>query len=64
VSLGIYDVSGARVRTLVNETVSAGPHEVMWDGRSDGGAPVASGVYVYRLRSGNSLVSRKMLLLK
>lgn len=64
VTLGIYDVRGARVRVLVNESRPAGPQRVTWDGRDDSGAAVASGVYVYRLRYGDELLSKKLLLLK
>jgi len=64
VSLRVYDVRGLLVRTLVEENRGTGPQEVMWDGRDNNGATVASGVYVYRLRFGNELLSRKLLLLK
>ena len=64
VLLTVYDVSGRRVTTLVNGTQSAGEHTVQWDGLSDGGVPVATGVYVYELRSQAGVVSRKMTLLK
>jgi hypothetical protein len=62
--LVIYDVSGARVRELVNRRESAGRYSVTWDGRGDSGAPAASGVYFYRLTSGTFTQTRKMVLLK
>ncbi len=49
VSLKLYDVSGRLVRNLVNERMSAGRHEVRWNGRDDGGRSVASGTYFVRL---------------
>lgn len=64
VSLRVYDVRGVQVRTLVEENRGTGPQAVMWDGRDNNGATVASGVYVYRLRFGDELLSRKLLLLK
>jgi hypothetical protein len=65
VSLRIYDVGGALVRTLVDtERTSAGAGEATWDGRNDGGRPVASGVYFYRLSSPNLTATKKMVLLK
>jgi len=65
VSLTVYDVTGARVRTLVNGTVRAGRHSTRWDGRTDNGSPVGSGVYFYRLTTaGGQALTRKMVLLK
>jgi hypothetical protein len=45
----IHDVRGRLVQTLVDEAVAAGRHARVWDGTDDGGRPVASGVYLYRL---------------
>ncbi len=64
VRLDIFDASGRLVRHLTRETMDAGPHAVQWDGRSDEGETVASGVYHYRLQAGNDVVSDRMVLLK
>jgi len=64
VDLVVYGLDGRVVRTLVSEALPAGFHTVAWDGRDDGGLPVASGAYIYRLRAGDFVSSRKMLLLK
>jgi hypothetical protein len=64
VSLVIYDVRGARVRTLVNGERAAGRYTVEWDGRNDRGAPVGSGVYFYRMTAGRFADTRRMVLLK
>ncbi len=64
VVLRIYNALGQEVRMLVDRTEGPGLKSVAWDGRDDRGRPVASGVYVYRLRAGNQLQSRKLLLLK
>jgi hypothetical protein len=64
VSVVIYDVRGARVRTLVNGERASGRYAVQWDGRNDAGAPVSSGVYFYRMLTGSFRDSRKMVLLK
>ncbi|MFV1981123.1 MAG: SBBP repeat-containing protein, partial [Rhodothermia bacterium] len=50
-TLAIYDVAGHRIRTLVSQDVPAGRYDVVWDGRSDGGTPVASGAYIVRLET-------------
>jgi hypothetical protein len=64
VSLVVYDVRGARVRTLVSGPKSAGRYVAEWDGHDDAGTPVSSGVYFYRMVSGIFTSTRKMLLLK
>jgi flagellar hook assembly protein FlgD len=64
VSLVIYNVSGARVRTLVDEARPAGRHEAFWDGRDDRGTQVGSGVYFYRMQQTGFTATKKMLLLK
>ncbi len=64
VRLEIFNILGQRVRTLVNGKLPAGVRQVQWDGRNDAGQAMASGVYIYRLRAGNHIQSRKMLLLR
>ncbi|NIS38102.1 T9SS type A sorting domain-containing protein, partial [Candidatus Saccharibacteria bacterium] len=50
--LKIFDIQGRLIRTLVNKTLSAGQHEVSWDGRNDNGVKLSSGVYFYRIQAG------------
>lgn len=65
VTLAVYDVSGRRVRTLVDgESTGPGRYERVWDGRDDGGRSVASGVYFYRLDAGGFAETRRMVLVK
>ena len=64
VYLAIYNQLGQKVRTLVNASQAPGIHSVTWDGRDSAGGQVASGVYLYFLRSGTFSQSRKMLLLR
>ncbi len=64
VSLVVYDVTGARVRTLHEGVVQPGRHVVAWDGRGESGAAVGSGVYFYRLATPQQALTRKMVLLK
>jgi hypothetical protein len=63
-TLRVYDVAGRAVRTLVAGPSAAGGHRAQWDGRDDAGAPVASGIYYYRLSTRDSRESRRMLLLR
>jgi len=65
VSLAIYNVLGQRVRLLADGKVyGSGFHQMIWDGRSDAGIPVSSGVYLYRLDTGSFSDSRKMVVLR
>ena len=64
VRLTIFDASGRRVRTLIDENKEAGSHEQFWNGRDSRGKPVASGVYFLRLETEGRRDTRKMVLLK
>jgi hypothetical protein len=62
--LYIYNVNGARVRTLVDGEIEAGAHSVAWNGTDNRGETVASGVYYYRLDAGGQSATKQMVLLK
>jgi hypothetical protein len=64
VELAIFDLAGRKVNTLLRETRPAGEHAVTWDGRDDRGRRVASGTYLYQLRTGNYVETKRMVLLK
>jgi hypothetical protein len=64
VSLKIYNTLGEEVATLVNEYQVAGIKSAVWSGRNESGLSVASGIYVYRLTTGNVVLSEKMLFMK
>lgn len=64
VRLSIYNALGQEVVTLVDESKPAGYHAVTWNGRDKGGQPVATGLYIYRLQTGQFTTSRKMTLVK
>jgi len=59
VTLKIYDVLGREVTTLINEEVSAGKHEAVFEASN-----FSSGVYFYQLKTGNFMESKKLMLLK
>jgi flagellar hook assembly protein FlgD len=64
VTIVIYNVRGQVVRTLVDAVTPPGRHRVVWQGTSDTGARVATGIYFYRLVAGEFSQTRKMVLLK
>ena len=61
--LQIFDVAGRLVRTLAKTNLSAGTHQVIWDGRDASSSSLKSGVYFYQLRVDGRLVSSKRALL-
>jgi hypothetical protein len=67
VSLVVFDVTGRKITTLVNDRqLAADRHEYLWNGEDTAGRVVASGVYFYRLivNAGESVQTRRMLLIK
>jgi hypothetical protein len=64
VELGVYDLSGRKVRTLVSEVREMGQYNVTWDGKDENGARMPSGLYFYKMDTGGKTVSRKMTLVK
>jgi hypothetical protein len=64
VSLVIYNSTGQHIRTLVGTNQDAGYYEVAWDGRSDAGLNVASGMYIARFISDESVQSVRLTLVR
>ena len=64
VRLAIYDIHGRLVKTLVNTSKKTGRHIATWNGCTDSGRPVSSGVYISQLQCNNQTRSRKLILLK
>jgi photosystem II stability/assembly factor-like uncharacterized protein len=64
VTIKIFNITGQLLRTLVNESQKSGHYSVTWDGYSDFGMPVSSGIYIYQLRCNGQIKNRKLLLIK
>ena len=65
VKLVIYDIMGRQVRTLANgDSFNSGFHVLNWDGRDNIGEKVATGMYIYRIKAGDFIADKKMLLVK
>lgn len=64
VELGIYNLSGQLIRSLVSEHKPAGFYAALWNGRDDGGQAVGSGIYLMRLKAGDYTSTRRITLLR
>lgn len=64
IELVVYDALGRKVKTLANGVFNQGWNTFKWSGQNELGHTVASGVYVYQLKSNNRVLTRKMLLIK
>ncbi|HMV26446.1 MAG TPA: FG-GAP-like repeat-containing protein [bacterium] len=64
IRLTVYNTLGQRIRLVTQGVFSAGTYRVIWDGRNDQGAAVASGIYIYRLESDGNFFSKRMMLIK
>jgi hypothetical protein len=59
VKVSVFDILGNEVQTLINENLKAGEYKVTWDA-----SKYSSGIYFYKLQSGDFTQTRKMLLVK
>ena len=64
VILTVYDLLGREVTQLVNTVQDAGYRSVQWNATDMHGKPVSAGVYLYQIRAGEFIQTRKMVLLK
>lgn len=64
VTISVYNIFGQLVTTLVNNEQSAGYYTIKWRGENDYGVRVSSGVYIYLIKAGDYIRSRKMILLR
>ena len=59
VTLKIYDVLGREITTLINEELTVGKHETVFDA-----SQLSSGIYFYQLKAGSFVQTKKMILIK
>ncbi len=64
VTLRIFDLTGRLVRTLIDGVYDAGVHGALWDGQTDSGVDVSSGMYFYRMKADAYTSARKLLVLR
>jgi plastocyanin len=63
-ALRVYNIRGSLVSTIVSGRLSGGEYHFGWNGRSDLGEALPSGIYIYRLEYGNQSITKKMTMLK
>jgi hypothetical protein len=64
INITIYDIMGRVVSNLVSSQQNAGYKSVQWNANNSAGQPVSAGVYLYQIRAGEFVQTRKMVLLK
>jgi parallel beta-helix repeat protein len=64
VRLEIYSLTGQLVRVLLDKEEAAGEYQIMWDGQSDNGSRVSTGMYLYRIKAGSFVSVKKMIMVK
>ncbi len=64
VTLTVFDLNGKKIKNLLHQRLSSGKYELRWEARDSRGRNVSSGMYLLVLKVGNTLKSRKLLLLK
>jgi hypothetical protein len=64
VNITIYDMLGRAVKTMVNQHQNAGHRSIIWNATDNFGKPVGAGIYLYQLRAGEYMQTKKMVLLK
>lgn len=62
--LTVYDLAGARVRTLLDGERAAGESSITWDGRDERGAVVRAGAYFYRLEFGGQTLNQRLVMMR
>ena len=65
VTVKVFNILGREVKTLaLSKQMSKGSHKIEWNGVDNFGNVVPSGMYLYQIQAGNSVLTKKMSLLK
>jgi flagellar hook assembly protein FlgD len=62
--INLYNIKGQMVKTLVDEVLPAGYHQITWNGCTNSGKQTASGFYLLQMQSGSFSCVKKLILLK
>jgi len=64
VVIDIFNAKGQKIKTLFDQNVNPGHHQVLWDGTDSYARKTSSGIYFYRMTAGKYKETRKMLMMK
>ncbi|HNW24669.1 MAG TPA: choice-of-anchor J domain-containing protein, partial [Candidatus Cloacimonas sp.] len=64
VTIGIYNIKGQLVKTLLKGIQEPGNHTIVWNGTDENGRSVSSGVYYYKMQAGKYSSTKKMIMMK
>jgi len=64
ISIEVFNIKGQKVKTLINEHMTIGDYTIVWEGTNDNNQKVSSGIYFYKMKSGNYSSTKKMILMK
>lgn len=64
VEIAVYDLTGRKIKTLVNGLQSNGSHRIVWNGTNNHNVSVPSGIYLYKMNYDGKSLSRKMSLIR
>ena len=64
VRLTVYNILGERIRVLLDKRQSSGRHQVLWNGHDEQGRMVSSGIYIYKIDTGDFQQAQKMILFR
>ena len=64
ITVRIFNITGQKVATLINENLDAGSYNIVWDGKSDNGSIIPSGMYFYEMKGLDFHDVKKLILVK
>ncbi len=64
IRLTVYDLTGREIVSLINAKLASGLHSIMWNGLDNNGRQVATGIYLYQIRSANFVQTKTMTFIK
>lgn len=64
VEIGIFNILGQKVKTLLSKNMQAGSYSVSWNGTNDINEKLSSGIYFYRIKAADFIKTKKMILVK
>ena len=64
IDITVYDISGRKVKTLLNKWQIKGDYKIKWDANGQKGEDLPSGMYFYQLKTENFVKNKRMILLK